>query len=44
VADYGGLKNRRIFYMDSMGQIDEITHDANSHFTGYKPGHKGVEL
>jgi hypothetical protein len=43
-VDYGGLKNRRVFYMDSMGQIDEITHDAHDHLTGYKPGHKGVEL
>jgi hypothetical protein len=43
-ADCGGLKKRRIFYMDTIGQIDEITHDREGHFTGFKPGHKGVEL
>jgi hypothetical protein len=42
-AAYGGLKNRRIFYMDTMGRIDEITHN-DGHFTGYKPGHTGVIL
>jgi hypothetical protein len=42
-ADYG-LKKRRIFYMDTMGQIDEITHGREGHFTGFKPGHKGVTL
>ena len=41
---YGDLKRRRVFYMDTMGQIDEITHNADGRFTGFKPGHKGVEL
>jgi hypothetical protein len=43
-ADCGGLKKRRVFYMDTMGQIDEITHNGDGHFTGFKPGHKGVTL
>ena len=41
-ADYG-LNNRRVFYMDTLGRIDELAHDGG-HFTGYKPGHQGVEL
>jgi hypothetical protein len=43
-ADCGGLKNRRIFYMDTLGQINEISHDREGHFTGFKPGHKGITL
>jgi hypothetical protein len=38
--DIGG---RRVFYMDSCGEIDEIEHRGIK-FTGFKPGHKGVEL
>jgi hypothetical protein len=41
-ADYG-LGNRRVFYMDSLEQIDEIEHHGVN-FAGFKPGHKGVEL
>jgi hypothetical protein len=37
------LGNRRIFYMDTMGQIDELLHKG-SRFTGFKFGHEGVEL
>ena len=44
LAEEYGLNNRRVFYMDSMGQIDEITHNGGGHFTGFKPGHKGVVL
>jgi hypothetical protein len=41
-AEYG-IDRRRVFYMDSDGNIDEIEH-RGVHFTGFKPGHKGVEL
>jgi hypothetical protein len=37
------LGMRRVFYMDSLGQIDELTH-VGAHFTGYKYGHEGVVL
>jgi hypothetical protein len=37
------LDHRRVFYMDSMGQIDEIEH-RGSRFIGFMSGHKGVEL
>jgi hypothetical protein len=37
------LGRRRVFYIDSLGQIDEIKH-SGTHFTGFKPGHEGVEL
>lgn len=30
------LKHRRVFYLDSMGQIDELKHEAG-HFTGFGP-------
>jgi hypothetical protein len=43
-VDCGGLKKRRIFYMDTMGQIDEIAYDGKGRFIGFKPGHKGVTL
>jgi hypothetical protein len=39
-----GLENHRVFYMDTMGQIDEIAHDEKGNFTAFKPGHKGVTL
>jgi hypothetical protein len=38
--DIGG---RRVFYMDSYGEIDEREH-RGINFTGFKPEHKGVEL
>jgi hypothetical protein len=41
-AEYD-IDGRRVFYMDSDGQIDEIKH-CGVKFTGFKPGHKGVEL
>jgi hypothetical protein len=41
-AEYG-IDRRRVFYMDSDGQIDEIEHHG-ARFIGFKPGHKGVEL
>jgi hypothetical protein len=37
------IDRRQVFYMDSLGQIDEIKHHGD-HFIGFKPGHKGVEL
>jgi hypothetical protein len=43
LAEEYTLDHRRLFYMDSLGQIDEIKHNG-VHFTGFKPGHKGVEL
>jgi hypothetical protein len=38
-----GFENKRLFYMDSDGRIDEILHNGN-HFTTFKAGHEGVEL
>ena len=43
LAIYHALGERRVFYKDSEGQIDEILH-SGSRFTGYKAGHSGVEL
>jgi len=37
------LGDRRVFYKDSEGQIDELLHTAGK-FTGYKAGHAGIEL
>lgn len=37
------LNNRRVFYMDSTGEIDEIVHSMG-HFERFKFGHEGVEL
>jgi hypothetical protein len=41
--EYGELKKRRVFYMDTLGQIDELVH-KDGHFVSFKAGHKGVEL
>jgi hypothetical protein len=41
-AEYD-MGNRRAFYMDTEGQIDELLH-RGSRFIGFKPGHEGVEL
>jgi hypothetical protein len=41
-AEYD-IDGRRVFYMNSDGQIDEIKH-CGVKFTGFKPGHKGVGL
>ena len=41
--DHGIWDETRIFYEDSEGGIDEILHTA-LRFTGFKPGHTGVEL
>ena len=30
------LKHRRVFYLDSTGQVDELKHEAG-HFTGFAP-------
>jgi hypothetical protein len=35
------LEQRRLFYRDSMGQIDEIVHE-NGQFIRFVPGHKGI--
>ena len=37
------LENKRIFYMDSEGQIDEVIHNGKT-FVSFKAGHAGVEL
>jgi hypothetical protein len=37
------IDNRRIFYMDSDGQTDEILHKGKT-FINFKAGHQGVEL
>ena len=35
--------NKRVFYMDSEGQVDEIIHTGKS-FVTFKAGHEGVTL
>jgi hypothetical protein len=37
------IDNKRIFYMDSDGQIDEILHKGKT-FKSFKAGHQGVAL
>ena len=37
------LKNKRVFYLDSDGRIDEIIHSAGR-FVTFKAGHEGVAL
>ena len=37
------FEKKRIFYMDSEKQIDEILHDGKN-FIGFKAGHTGVRL
>jgi hypothetical protein len=37
------IENKRIFYMDSEGRIDEILHRGKT-FIDFKAGHLGVEL
>ena len=37
------IYNKRIFYMDSMGEIDEILH-AGKVFIGFHHGHDGIKL
>jgi hypothetical protein len=43
LAEEYTMDHRRVFCMDSYGQIDEIEHNGVC-FIGFKPGHKGVEL
>jgi hypothetical protein len=38
-----GIDDTRIFYANSEGEIDELTHKG-WRFTGFKFGHEGVEL
>jgi hypothetical protein len=38
-----GIGGRRVFYVDSLGETDELTHEGGQ-FTGFKFGHEGVEL
>ena len=38
-----GIKGRRVFYIDSMGQTDEMIHNGVS-FTSFRAGHAGVTL
>jgi len=37
------FKNKRCFYMDSEGRVDEILH-TGKHFISFKAGHEGVVL
>jgi hypothetical protein len=36
------LGNRRVFYKDSEGQIDELQH-SGAMFAVFKPGHSGIK-
>ena len=37
------LENRRLFYKDTHGRIDEILHQ-NGTFKGFSLGHAGIEI
>jgi len=37
------FENKRVFYMDSEGRIDEIVHSGKT-FVTFKAGHEGVTL
>jgi hypothetical protein len=37
------IEHKRIFYMDSLGSIDEILHNGKN-FVDFRAGHKGIEL
>jgi len=39
-----GLKKHRVFYMDTMGQIDELVHNNAGRFVRFKAGYEGVKL
>jgi len=43
LCDEYDLKNRRVFYKDTEGRIDEIVHKDGC-FCAFAAGHKGVEL
>jgi len=43
LSEHHDLKNRRLFYRDTLGNIDEILHEAHS-FKGFAPGHQGITL
>lgn len=38
------LKQRRLFYVDTDGRIDELLHDGNGKFLGFGHGHDGVKF
>ena len=40
----GALRGRRLFYKDTNGDIDELLHDGQGGFRGFKLGHEGVAL
>jgi hypothetical protein len=40
---YNISDDTRIIYEDSQGEISELRHTGNN-FTGFKAGHKGIEL
>jgi len=42
--EFGELGKRRVFYMDTLGQIDEILVNNTGRFSGFKAGHKGLQL
>ena len=43
LAKENALGDRRLFYQDSEGQIDELLHAAGK-FNGFAPGHSGIDL
>jgi hypothetical protein len=40
LAEIYGITGRRIFYKDSLGNVDELLHDGDE-FAGFRPGHDG---
>jgi len=43
LSEHHNLKNRRLFYRDTYGNIDEILHSYVT-FKGFAPGHSGISL
>jgi hypothetical protein len=43
VSQVGNLAGKRLFYMDTCGNIDELDHE-NGIFKGFRPGHGAYEL
>ncbi|MCL2064093.1 MAG: hypothetical protein FWG98_06935 [Candidatus Cloacimonetes bacterium] len=39
-ANFDETLHQRVFYKDSDGNIDELLHDGDGKFTGFKAGHE----
>jgi hypothetical protein len=37
-----GMGNRLLFYVDTMGQVDQLLHDGQGNFKGFKSGYHSL--